>query len=93
LQILPQNFEYESIPKKAPHAYLKARLKNLSTLALLPGPANVYIDNNYISKASFYQYQIFLLQVKVEMLTKIFNLSPWAYGVWQGVAMDSLKYH
>lgn len=43
-------FEYESIPKKAPHAYLKARLKNLSAMALLPGNANVYIDNNYISK-------------------------------------------
>lgn len=43
-------FEYESVPKKAPHVFLKARVKNTSPYALLAGPTNIYLDNSYIAK-------------------------------------------
>ena len=43
-------FEYESVPKKAAHAYLKARVKNTSQYALLAGPTNIFLDNNFIAK-------------------------------------------
>ena len=47
---LKPTFEYESVPKKATNAYLKARVKNTSPYALLAGPTNVFLDNNFISK-------------------------------------------
>ena len=45
-------FEYESVPKRAPHVFLKARVKNTSSYALLAGPTNIYLDNSYIAKVN-----------------------------------------
>ncbi|CAH1799374.1 unnamed protein product [Owenia fusiformis] len=44
-------FEYECVPKMAAHAYLKARVRNTSSYALLAGPTNIFLDNNFIAKA------------------------------------------
>jgi uncharacterized protein (TIGR02231 family) len=32
------------------HAFLKAKVKNSSSYALLAGPANVFLDNNFVAK-------------------------------------------
>lgn len=47
---LKPTFEYESVPKRAAHAYLKAKVKNVSPYALLAGPTNIFLDNNFIAK-------------------------------------------
>lgn len=44
-------FEYESVPQRAPYAYLKAAVTNTSNYALLAGPTNIYVDNNFIGKS------------------------------------------
>ncbi|XP_070568310.1 protein F37C4.5-like isoform X4 [Ptychodera flava] len=43
-------FEHDTVPKRVPHAFVKAIAKNTSQYALLPGPANVFFDNNFVAK-------------------------------------------
>lgn len=52
---LKPTFEYETIPKKASSAFLKAKVKNTSPYALLAGPTNVFLDNNFIAKVGHKQ--------------------------------------
>lgn len=47
---LEPKFEYRCIPKKSAHAFFKAQVKNTSAYALLAGPTNVFLDNNFIAK-------------------------------------------
>ncbi|XP_078001412.1 protein F37C4.5-like isoform X4 [Glandiceps talaboti] len=47
---LDPGFEHETVPKRAPHAFVKAIAKNSSQYALLTGPANVFLDNNFVAK-------------------------------------------
>ena len=49
---LKPTFEHVSVPKKAPCAYLKARVTNASKYMFLPGPSNVFLDNNFVTKSS-----------------------------------------
>ena len=49
---LTPGFEYTAFPKSSPHVYLKAKIKNDSEYALLPGPASIFLDNNFITKSS-----------------------------------------
>ena len=49
---LKPKFEYTSVPKLVAHAFLKAKVTNDSNYALLPGPANVFLDNNFLTKVS-----------------------------------------
>ena len=50
---LVPTFEYQSVPKTSPNAFLKAKVKNVSPYALLAGPSNVFLDNNFIAKVLF----------------------------------------
>ena len=43
-------FEYEAVPKLVAHAFFTAKVKNNSSYALLEGPANVFLDNNFLTK-------------------------------------------
>jgi uncharacterized protein (TIGR02231 family) len=47
---LKPEFEYETVPKKTPYAFLKAKVKNTSLYAIIGGPANVFLDNNFVAK-------------------------------------------
>ena len=47
---LDPSFEYESVPKLAAFAFLKAKVRNSSPYSLLAGPANVFLDNNFVAK-------------------------------------------
>eukprot|EP00112_Aurelia_sp_Birch-Aquarium-sp1_P013062 Seg2757.3 transcript_id=Seg2757.3/GoldUCD/mRNA.D3Y31 product="Protein F37C4.5" protein_id=Seg2757.3/GoldUCD/D3Y31 len=49
---LKPKFEYTSVPKLVAHAFLKAKVTNDSNYALLAGPANVFLDNNFLTKSS-----------------------------------------
>ncbi len=49
---LKPTFEYECVPKRTNHAYLKAKVKNTSPYALLAGPTNIFLDNNFIAKVT-----------------------------------------
>lgn len=48
---LKPKFEHVTVPKKAPCAYLKAKVKNASKFMFLTGPTNVFLDNNYVTKS------------------------------------------
>ena len=45
-------FEHVTVPKKAPCAFLKARVKNVSKYMFLQGPSNVFLDNNFVTKST-----------------------------------------
>ncbi len=45
-------FEYETVPRRTAHAYLKAKVKNTSPYALLAGATNIFLDNNFIAKVT-----------------------------------------
>jgi len=49
---LTPDFSYEAVPCKAEHAYLTGKIKNTSTYPFLPGPMNVFLDNNFICKSN-----------------------------------------
>ena len=49
LDFSPQ-FEYMSTPKAVSHAFLKIKTKNDSSYAMLAGDANVFLDNNFLTK-------------------------------------------
>ena len=46
-------FSHISIPRLSPHSFLQAKVKNVSSYALLAGPANVFLDNNFLAKVKF----------------------------------------
>jgi uncharacterized protein (TIGR02231 family) len=43
----PVSFDYESVPRLAPHAYLSSKVVNDSDLPLLPGAVNVYFGDDF----------------------------------------------
>jgi len=46
------DFTYTVIPKLSPNAYLKASIKHSTkNFPLLPGPMNVFVDNNFVAKS------------------------------------------
>jgi uncharacterized protein (TIGR02231 family) len=53
---LKPDFEYESVPKITPYAYIKAKVINSSEYSLLAGSANVFLDNNFVAKVKKLQY-------------------------------------
>lgn len=53
---LQPEFEYESVPRKANHAFIKAKVINDSQYAMLAGPANVFLDNNFVAKTEIKSY-------------------------------------
>ncbi|RNA22167.1 hypothetical protein BpHYR1_054533 [Brachionus plicatilis] len=54
---LSPEFEYETVPRKNTHAYIKAKVLNTSDYALLAGPANVFLDNNFVAKTNLKAYK------------------------------------
>jgi uncharacterized protein (TIGR02231 family) len=49
---LKPEFEYETVPRKNTNAYIKAKVTNTSSYPMLAGPANVFLDNNFVAKVS-----------------------------------------
>ena len=49
---LTPEFEYESVPRKNAYAYIKAKVVNKSNYTMLAGPANVFLDNNFVAKVN-----------------------------------------
>jgi uncharacterized protein (TIGR02231 family) len=48
-------FRYSTVPKLAPYAYLKAKVKNTTDFPILAGSTNVFLDNNFISTSQMSQ--------------------------------------
>lgn len=46
-------FRHTAVPKLSSHVYLKAEIENETDGQLLPGPANIFIDGNYVGQAAF----------------------------------------
>lgn len=49
---LKPTFEYDTVPKLAQHAFLRARVKNDSRFPFLAGPANVFLDHSYVTETT-----------------------------------------
>ena len=49
---LKPTFEYVTVPKVAQHAFLKAKVTNSSSYAFLSGPANVFLDQSYVTETT-----------------------------------------
>ena len=47
---LAPEFHYISVPRLSPHSFLQAKAKNTSPYTMLAGPANIFLDNNFIAK-------------------------------------------
>ena len=46
------DFEYSTVPKLVPYAYLKAKVTNQTDFPFLPGESNVFLDNNFVAHSS-----------------------------------------
>jgi len=47
---LKPEFEYEAVPRKNTHAFIKAKVVNDSKYLILAGQASVFFDNNFVAK-------------------------------------------
>ena len=47
---LSPEFSYTSVPHLSPHSFLQAKAKNTFHYAMLAGPSNIFLDNNFIAK-------------------------------------------
>ena len=47
---LSPELSYTSVPRLSPHSFLQAKAKNTSHYAMLAGPSNIFLDNNFIAK-------------------------------------------
>ncbi len=48
----PAHFRYSTVPKLSEYAYLKAKATNNSDYPLLPGRANVFFDNAFVTSSA-----------------------------------------
>lgn len=72
---LKPTFEYECVPKRTSHAYLKAKVKNTSPYALLAGPTNIFLDNNFIAKVRMVRsvrQQVFCAWLRLAASLRVF---------------------
>jgi len=46
------DFEYSTVPKLVPYAYLKAKVTNQTEFPFLPGESNIFLDNNFVAHSS-----------------------------------------
>lgn len=51
------DFEYTIVPKLSTYAYLKAEITNKSDYVFLPGNANVFFDNSFVSETNLKNVQ------------------------------------
>jgi len=49
---LSADLQWVSVPKEAPSAFLQAKVKNTSQHLLLPGKANIFLENNFVAKST-----------------------------------------
>ncbi len=49
---LPAQLTYETVPKLDARAFVRAKVKNASTAAYLPGPLNVFLGGDFLGKAT-----------------------------------------
>lgn len=49
---LKPTFEYDTVPKLAQHAFLRAIVTNNSRYPFLAGPANVFLDQSYVTETT-----------------------------------------
>ena len=49
---LSADLQWVSVPKEAPSAFLQAKIKNTSQYLLLPGNANIFLENNFVAKST-----------------------------------------
>ena len=49
---LSADLQWVSVPKEAPSAFLQAKVKNTSQFLLLPGNANIFLENNFVAKST-----------------------------------------
>ena len=47
---LKPDLSFVSVPRMSPYCFLQAKTKNTSEFAMLAGPSNVFLDNNFIAK-------------------------------------------
>lgn len=45
------DFQYNSVPKMSPFAFLTAKVKNTSDFPMLAGKSNVFLDNNFVTNS------------------------------------------
>ncbi|RLD75589.1 MAG: hypothetical protein DRJ10_14985 [Bacteroidetes bacterium] len=45
------DFQYNSVPKLSPFAFLTAKVKNASDFPMLAGKSNVFLDNNFVTNS------------------------------------------
>jgi uncharacterized protein (TIGR02231 family) len=60
---LKPDFEYETVPRKNTYAYIKAKVTNTSEYPLLAGSANVFLDNNFVSKVFLIKISKIILKI------------------------------
>ena len=76
--VFSPQFEYMAIPKSVAHAFLKLKVKNDSMYALLSGFANVFLDNNYLTR------------VRIEVFFSLY-LSTLRLFIYTSMQVSALK--
>ena len=85
---LSPELSYTSVPRLSPHSFLQAKAKNTSHYAMLAGPSNIFLDNNFIAKV--YVLYMYMQQYMVhwERYEKFSLSSRWGQ---KGVDISKLN--
>ena len=65
---LSPELSYASVPRLSPHSFLQAKAKNTSHYAMLAGPSNIFLDNNFVAKV--WIHVIYMQQYMVHFRNK-----------------------
>ena len=55
---LSPDFHYNSVPRLSAYSFLQAKTKNTSPYTMLAGPANIFMDNNFIAKVRGHRHNV-----------------------------------
>ena len=69
---LSPEFTYSSVPRLSPYSFLQAKAKNSSPYTVLAGPANVFLDNNFIAKVN--EFSLKILEWLIIIVSLVHNM-------------------
>jgi uncharacterized protein (TIGR02231 family) len=91
IKSFPAQFQYSTVPKMVPNAYLKATITNETQFPLLAGKTNIFLDDNFVANGQLdnvppsKKFEAFLgIDEGIEVEHKMINRKEEGAGVFGG---------
>ena len=61
------------VPRVSSETYLQAVVTNTSSYSILSGPANVFLDNNFIAKVTYFASQKYKFKPTIQFHKSLYH--------------------